>query len=45
MKARLLNKFAAVGLLVGTAAVLTPAHAAVSTGFAHSDKSGDNGNQ
>jgi hypothetical protein len=29
----------------GAAAVVTPVHAAVFTGFAHSDNNGDNGNQ
>jgi hypothetical protein len=45
MKARLRTMFAVVGLLAGTVAVATPVHAAVSTGFAHSDNHGDNGNQ
>ena len=45
MKSRLLTMFAVLGLLVGTVAVVTPAHADPSTGFVHSDNNGDNGNQ
>jgi hypothetical protein len=36
MKSRLLATFAVLGLLAGAAAVATPVHAAVFTGFAHS---------
>ena len=45
MKSRLLAVFAVLGLLAGTAAAVTPVHAAVFTGFVHSDNNGDNGNQ
>jgi hypothetical protein len=45
MKSRLLATFAVLGLLAGAAAVVTPVHAAVFTGFAYSDNNGDNGNQ
>ena len=45
MKSRLLATVAVLGLLAGAAAVATPVHAAVFTGFAHSDNNGDNGNQ
>ena len=42
MKFRL---FAILGLLVGTAAVVTPVHAAGYVGLVHSDNNGDNSNQ
>ena len=45
MKSRLLAAFVVLGMLAGTVAVATPVHAAVFTGFAHSDNNGDNGNQ
>ena len=45
MKSRLLATFAVLGLLAGVAAVATPVHAAVFTGFAYSDNNGENGSQ
>jgi len=45
MKSRLLATFAVLGLLAGAAAVVSPSHAAVFTGFAHSDNNGDNAGQ
>jgi hypothetical protein len=45
MKSRLLAMFAVLGLLASAVAAVTPVHAAVFTGFAHSDNNGDNGNQ
>jgi hypothetical protein len=43
MKSRLLAMFAVLGLLAS--AVAAPVHAAVFTGFAHSDNNGENGSQ
>ena len=45
MKSRLLAMFAVLGLLAGAVAAVTPVHAAVFTGFAHSDSNGENGSQ
>jgi hypothetical protein len=45
MKSRLLAMFAVLGLLAGAVAAVTPVHAAVFTGFAHSDNNGENGSQ
>ena len=45
MKSRLLAMFAVLGLLASAVAAVTPVHAAVFTGFAHSDNNIENGSQ